>query len=46
MTENAINAESEILELHELSSEELDVVAGGQTQSDALKVLQQILNEL
>ncbi|WP_024521096.1 hypothetical protein [Bradyrhizobium sp. Tv2a-2] len=29
MTANAITAKSEALELHELSSEELDVVAGG-----------------
>jgi ABC-type uncharacterized transport system YnjBCD ATPase subunit len=29
MTENATNAKSEALELHELSSEELDAVSGG-----------------
>jgi hypothetical protein len=29
MTGNAINAKSEALELHELSSEELDAVSGG-----------------
>jgi hypothetical protein len=29
MTGNAINAKSEALELHELSSEELDRVSGG-----------------
>jgi hypothetical protein len=29
MTANAINAKSEALELHELSSEELDAVSGG-----------------
>ena len=28
MTENATNAKSEALELHELSSEELDAVSG------------------
>jgi len=56
MTGNAINAKSEALELHELSSEELDAVAGGspQTQqdvdakktSDAIKAFQQMLQEL
>jgi hypothetical protein len=29
MTGNAINAKSEALELHDLSSEELDAVSGG-----------------
>jgi len=29
MTENATNAKSEALELHELSSKELDAVSGG-----------------
>jgi hypothetical protein len=29
MTANAINAKGEALELHELSSEELDAVSGG-----------------
>jgi hypothetical protein len=29
MTGNAINAKSEALELHELSSEDLDAVSGG-----------------
>jgi bacteriocin-like protein len=29
MTENAINAKSEALELHELSEEQLDAVSGG-----------------
>jgi hypothetical protein len=29
MTANAINAKSEALDLHELSSEELDAVSGG-----------------
>ena len=29
MTGNAINAKSEALELHELSSEQLDAVSGG-----------------
>ena len=29
MTGNALNAKSEALELHELSSEELDAVSGG-----------------
>src|SRR5215475_5325310 len=31
---NAINAKSEALELHELSSEELDAVAGGDKQRE------------
>jgi len=54
MTANAINAKSEALELHELSSEELDAVSGGdkqreldnRKQGDALKAFQQLLNEL
>ncbi len=35
MTANAITAKSEALELHELSSEELDAVAGGSPQSQS-----------
>ena len=54
MTANAINAKSEALELHELSSEELDAVSGGdkavdledKKQADALKGFQQMLQEL
>jgi hypothetical protein len=54
MIGNAINAKSEALELHELSSEELDAVAGGdkqqgledKKQSDAVKAFQQMLQEL
>ena len=34
MIENTINAKSEALELHELSSEELDVVSGGDKLSE------------
>jgi hypothetical protein len=34
MTGNAINAKSEALELHELSSEELDAVSGGDKAND------------
>jgi hypothetical protein len=45
MTGNAINAKSEALELHELSSEELDAVSGGsvpreQECSEQLKALE------
>ena len=45
MTGNAINAKSEALELHELSSEELDAVSGGskakeQENSEQLKALE------
>jgi hypothetical protein len=37
MTGNAINAKSEALELHEMSSEELDAVSGGDIKNqDAL----------
>jgi hypothetical protein len=55
MTGNAINTKSEAPELHELSSEELDVVAGGddkqsqiedKKQCDAIKGFQQMLQEL
>ena len=35
MTENKINAMSEGLELHELSSEELDAVSGGDAKDQA-----------
>jgi hypothetical protein len=48
----AINAKSEALELHELSSEELDAVSGGtkdvenRHQADALKGFQQALQSL
>lgn len=57
MAGNAINAKSQALELHELSSEELDAVSGGdakenqqQTQENikqmqTVKVFQQILND-
>ena len=49
MTGNAINAKSEALELHELSSEELDAVSGGnkedKEQADALKDFQQVLTK-
>jgi hypothetical protein len=38
MTGNAINAKSEALELHELSSEELDAVSGGTTISEQAKI--------
>jgi hypothetical protein len=48
MTGNAINAKSEALELHELSSEELDAVSGGDAaenarQAQAMKVFSQCL---
>jgi hypothetical protein len=36
MTGNAINAKSEALELRELSSEELSVIAGGSNMADML----------
>jgi hypothetical protein len=51
MTGNAINAKSEALELHELSSEELDAVSGGspvqenQEQMRALETFRQLLNK-
>jgi hypothetical protein len=35
MAGNAINAKSEALELHELSSEELDAVSGGDLKDQA-----------
>ena len=35
MAGNAINAKSEALELHELSSEELDAVSGGDKKATA-----------
>jgi len=55
MTGNAINAKSKALELHELSSEELDAVSGGvpveqqqkaveaKEQSSALNTFQQLI---
>jgi hypothetical protein len=54
MTGNAIKAKSEALELHELSSEELDAVSGGDAISaaedkkagDQIKAFQQMLQEL
>ena len=53
MTGNAINAKSEALKLHELSSEELDAVSGGskkdvenKKQADALKGFSQALASL
>jgi hypothetical protein len=52
MTGNAINAKSEALEQHELSSEELDAVSGGgakaqenQEQLKALQTFSQILKQ-
>jgi hypothetical protein len=41
MTGNAINAKSEALELHELSSEELDAVSGGDSKENLQQLLQQ-----
>lgn len=41
MTGNAINAKSEALELHELSSEELDAVSGGDAISKQAQINQQ-----
>jgi hypothetical protein len=38
MTGNAIKAKSEALELHELSSEELDAVSGGDAASEQAKI--------
>ena len=58
MAGNAINAKNEALELHELSSEELDAVSGGDAkenqqqmqenrkQAEALKAFQQLLQEI
>jgi hypothetical protein len=56
MAGNAINAKSEALELHELSSEELDAVSGGDLREqakqddrkmgDQIKAFQQMLQEL
>jgi hypothetical protein len=54
MTANAINAKSEALKLHELSSEELDAVSGGnkvrdqenKKQADALKGFKEALQSL
>jgi hypothetical protein len=58
MTGNAINAKSEALELHELSSEELDAVSGGDSKEnlkqqaedkkagDQIKAFQQMLQEI
>ena len=47
MTGGAINAKSEALELHELSSEELDAVSGGTyRQAQAMRVFQQALESL
>ena len=37
MTKNSINAKCEALELHGLSSEELDAVSGGDQSNDAAK---------
>jgi hypothetical protein len=52
MTGNAINAKSEALELHELSSEELDAVSGGnkvkeqdKEQAEALKEFREVLTK-
>lgn len=51
MAGNAINAKSEALELHELSSEELDAVSGGKKQQEnheqmqALKTFKAVLDE-
>jgi ABC-type enterochelin transport system ATPase subunit len=39
MTGNAINAKSEALELHELSSEELDAVSGGDKSTELAQAL-------
>jgi hypothetical protein len=53
MTRHAVNAKSEALELHELSSKELDAVSGGskkdvenRKQADALKGFSQALASL
>jgi bacteriocin-like protein len=52
MTGNAVNAKSEALELHELSSKELDAVSGGsknaenKKQAEALKAFQEALKSL
>ena len=51
---DAINAKSEALELHELSTEELDAVSGGdkvreledKKQGDKIKAFQQMLQEI
>ena len=42
MTGNAVNAKSEALDLHELSSEELDAVSGGREveNQEQLKALE------
>ncbi|MBR1224510.1 MULTISPECIES: hypothetical protein [unclassified Bradyrhizobium] len=55
MTGNAINAKSEALELHELSSEELDAASGGnkvkvkeqenREQLQAMKTFAQVLQQ-
>jgi hypothetical protein len=50
MTGNAINAKSEALEQHELSSEELDAVGGAKAQENqeqlkALQTFSQILKQ-
>ena len=53
MTANAINAKSEALKLHELSSKELDAVSGGSKmkqqenheQMQALKTFKAVLDE-
>jgi hypothetical protein len=41
MTGYAINAKSEALELHELSSEELDAVSGGDSKENLQQLQQQ-----
>jgi hypothetical protein len=56
MTGKAINPKSEALELHELSSEALDAVSGGdkaqqaqmenKKQAEALKAFQQALQQI
>lgn len=51
---DAINAKSEALELHELSSEELDAVSGGDAKQaaedkkagDQIKAFEQLLQSL
>jgi hypothetical protein len=45
MTENAINAQSEALELRELSSEELDAVSGGYYEFMAAFIFARALRE-
>jgi hypothetical protein len=47
MTGNAVNAKSEALELHELSSEELDAVAGGAGEkfTNAMQTFKQLIQE-